>query len=95
MKAEEIEKVFCGHNDHERRFTQDFPVLPWLTELLDPDTPLPDRPAVRIPGAAARKTEGIPGRPACSLSRRRAIDWDLLEPFLHVPHHPDTTEENR
>ncbi|MDP3000800.1 MAG: S8 family serine peptidase [Bryobacterales bacterium] len=65
-----------------------------LKELLDPDTPLPDQPSAfqKLP---PEKQEGFRNDLAYALSRGRAIDWDLLEPFLRIPHHPDTAETLR
>jgi serine protease AprX len=56
-----------------------------IKDLLDPTTPVP------VEGTAAAridpvKLDELRADLQSSLKRGRAIDWDLLEPFLRVPH---------
>ena len=62
-----------------------------LKELLDPDTGLPDK-ACAFQKLPPEKREILQQDLEHSLDRGRAIDWDLLEPFLRIPHHRDTAE---
>src|SRR5262245_34577237 len=60
-----------------------------LKDLLDPD---PDKD-LKLEGSAAallppEKLEEMREDLARSLLRGRAVDWDLLEPFLRIPHSP-------
>ena len=59
-----------------------------IKDLLDPDTPVPDQ------GSAAAnlppdKLEELRQDLQSSLQHGRSVDWDLLEPFLRVPHTVD------
>jgi subtilisin family serine protease len=56
-----------------------------LKDLLDPDTPLQtanSAAATMLPGRAAQIREDLEN----NLRRGKAIDWELLEPWLRVPH---------
>jgi subtilisin family serine protease len=58
-----------------------------LKELLDPDTPVPSHhsAAGTDPELLKRLTEELQSH----LARGRAVDWNLLEPFLRIPHNQD------
>src|SRR5271165_3464844 len=56
-----------------------------ITELLDPDTPIPYEGNVAASVDAA-KFEELRSDLQRNLLHGRSIDWDLLEPFLRVPH---------
>jgi serine protease AprX len=62
-----------------------------IKDLLDPDadTPVMGSAAARIDESRLRDLREDLGR---SLLRGRSIDWDLLEPFLRIPH---TTQDYR
>jgi subtilisin family serine protease len=62
-----------------------------IKDLLDPsaDTPVTGSAAARIDESRLRDLREDLGR---SLLRGRSIDWDLLEPFLRIPH---TTQDYR
>ena len=55
-----------------------------IKDLLDPDAELPETAAADgvAPDALAEQRAQL----RTSLRRGRAVDWDLLEPFLRVPH---------
>jgi subtilisin family serine protease len=55
-----------------------------LKTLLDPDAPLPAAARSALAGHAERKR--MIADLQTSLRHGRSIDWDLLEPFLRVPH---------
>jgi len=56
-----------------------------ITELLDPDTPIPYEGNVAASVDPA-KFEELRSDLQRNLLHGRSIDWDLLEPFLRVPH---------
>ena len=59
-----------------------------IKDLLDPDADLPAQASPSTPEAAAALADQREQLRA-SLKRGRAVDWDLLEPFLRIPHTRD------
>lgn len=55
-----------------------------IQELLDPDVPMTKK--VRDVGLSPAKLKILLDDLEHNLQRGRAIDWDVLEPFLRVPH---------
>ncbi len=56
-----------------------------IKDLLDPDTDI-RWPGARPPASIRTSCGSSPSDLRTSLLRGRSIDWDLLEPFLRVPH---------
>ena len=58
-----------------------------IKELLDPDTPVPSRNSAA--GTDPEKLKSLTEELESHLKRGRAVDWQLLEPFLRIPHNGD------
>jgi serine protease AprX len=58
-----------------------------IKELLDPDTPVPSRNSAA--GTDREKLKALTEELESHLRRGRAVDWQLLEPFLRIPHNRD------
>ncbi len=58
-----------------------------IKELLDPDTPVPSRNSAA--GSDPEQLKVLSADLENHLARGRAVDWQLLEPFLRIPHDKD------
>jgi subtilisin family serine protease len=58
-----------------------------IKELLDPDTPVPSQHSAA--GADPEKLKSLTEELESHLKRGRAVDWQLLAPFLRIPHNQD------
>jgi serine protease AprX len=63
-----------------------------LKQLLDPDAPLPDKESAFSKMLPEKQTE-LREKLHDSLMAGRTVDWDLLEPFLRIPHDLATYSE--
>ena len=71
MKRDQIEELFYGKPEQQRRFTQDFPILPdvWIE--------YGKAPATRVEVLLTPHNESDAPRMARALRERLATDWKI------------------